>query len=73
MPEFRELGDMDIYTYDKHDEANQIPKSLGIDVEFDEKHDMFNFEGVNVEHHNTFINVHSKKTRLINEYLKEEG
>ena len=46
---------MDIYTYDKHDEANQIPKSLGIDVEFDEKHDMFNFEGVNVEHHNTFI------------------
>ena len=64
---------MDIYTYDKHDEANQIPKRLGIDVEFDEKHDMFNFEGVNVEHHNTFINVHSKKTRLINEYLKEEG
>lgn len=72
-PECREFGDMDIYTYSKHEEANKVFIDMGVSIEYDDKHDMFTFGSVYVEHHKMFINNNSKQARLLNKYLEKEG
>lgn len=70
IPSHREGGDIDIYTFSGSEsisdsEANQLADSLieqqgqKIDVDKTPKHSVFYFNGILVENHKTFTNVHS--------------
>lgn len=69
MPAIREFGDLDIYTFDKHQQANDLIRQQGIGIEMEDKHDKFTFGSVLVEHHNTFLDIDSKTGKLLNDYL----
>lgn len=60
MPELREFGDLDLYFYDKHDEADRIAqKSLRVTVSNEaHHHSKYNYRGVTVESHYDFLNIH---------------
>ncbi len=59
-PELREFGDLDLYFYDKHDEADRVAHEvLKVDVSNDaHHHSKYNYRGVTVESHYDFVNVH---------------
>jgi len=71
IPEHREGGDIDIYTWSADEdrlsnhEANQLADSLmreqdiAVDTEHSPKHSNFLFEGVPVENHHTLLNVYN--------------
>ena len=60
VPEMREFGDLDLYFYDRHDEADAVAQSeLGVEVSNDaHHHSKYNYRGVTVESHYDFLNVH---------------
>ena len=60
IPELREFGDLDLYFYDKHDEADRIAeKELGVTVSNDaHHHSKYNYRGVTIESHYDFVNTH---------------
>lgn len=60
QPELREFGDLDLYFYDQHDEADRVAKEkLGAEVRNDSHHhSKYNYRGVTVESHYDFINTH---------------
>ena len=60
QPELREFGDLDLYFYDKHDEAdNLIQQKLGVSITNDaHHHSKYNYHGVTVESHYDFLNTH---------------
>ena len=84
IPSHREGGDIDIYTWsaDKNRmsdfEANQMADKLmdkqGMKVEFHSyKHSSFNYKGVPIENHKSFLNVkYIKEAVLANEILHRE-
>ena len=59
-PEAREFGDLDLYFYDKHDEADRVAREvLKVEVSNDaHHHSKYNYRGVTVESHYDFVNVH---------------
>lgn len=59
-PESREFGDLDLYFYDKHDEADRVAReALKVDVSNDaHHHSKYNYRGVTVESHYDFVNTH---------------
>lgn len=59
-PEAREFGDLDLYFYDKHDEADRVAREvLKVDISNDaHHHSKYNYRGVTVESHYDFVNVH---------------
>lgn len=59
-PELREFGDLDLYFYDKHDEADRIArKVLQANVGNEaHHHSKYNYRGVTVESHYDFVNRH---------------
>lgn len=59
-PEEREFGDLDLYFYDKHDEADRVAREvLKVTVSNDSHHhSKYNYNGVTVESHYDFVNVH---------------
>lgn len=73
-PELREFGDIDLYFYDRHDEADRIAaKELGVTVSNDSHHHTrYNFHSVTVESHYDFVNVHyPRSNRRYEKYLKK--
>ena len=82
VPEHREGGDIDIYTYsaDKNKmsdaEANGLADTLieqqGIEVEYHSyKHSNFYYKGIPIENHKSFLNVNDyEEAVLANELLK---
>ena len=60
QPELREFGDLDLYFYDQHDEADRVAKEkLGAEVRNDSHHhSKYNYRGVTVESHYDFVNTH---------------
>ena len=73
-PELREFGDLDLYFYDKHDEADRIAeKELGVTVSNDaHHHSKYNYRGVTVESHYDFVNTHyPPSNRHYEQILKE--
>lgn len=73
-PELREFGDLDLYFYDKHDEADRIAeKELGVTVSNDaHHHSKYNYRGVTVESHYDFINTHYPPSNRCYEALLKE-
>ena len=59
-PEEREFSDLDLYFYDKHDEADRVAREvLKVTVSNDSHHhSKYNYNGVTVESHYDFVNVH---------------
>lgn len=60
QPELREFGDLDLYFYGYHNEADRIAeKELGATVSNDSHHhSKYNYRGVTVESHYDFLNTH---------------
>lgn len=65
----REFGDLDIYTFGNQNNATRIIESLGIKIDVEEKHDVFNYKNIHVEHHITFLSVDFKIGKILNDYL----
>lgn len=66
IPEHREGGDIDIYLFGEYAKANSMLKERGISVKTnEEKHHKFYFQGIPVENHIHFLNVHLFKTDRI--------
>ena len=59
-PEEREFGDLDLYFYDRHKEADRVAREvLKVEVSNDaHHHSKYNYRGVTVESHYDFVNVH---------------
>ena len=73
-PELREFGDLDLYFYDKHDEADRVAREvLKVSVSNDaHHHSKYNYRGVTVESHYDFVNRHyPPSNRHYEELLKE--
>jgi len=70
----RPVGDIDIFLYGKWQEADRlIHEKLGIEVDNGHHHhSVFTFEGVMVENHYDFINVHSHRSNVWIEQMFKE-
>ena len=74
-PELREFGDLDLYFYDKHDEADMVAaKRLRVSVGNEaHHHSKYNYRGVTVESHYDFLNTHyPPSNRSYEKMLKEQ-
>ena len=74
QPELREFGDLDLYFYDHHDEADRIAREvLRVTVSNDSHHhSKYNYRGVTVESHYDFLNTHYPPSNRRYEKLLEE-
>lgn len=73
-PELREFGDLDLYFYDMHDEADELAeRRLHVTVSNEaHHHSKYNYRGVTVESHYDFINSHTPRSnRRYEAKLKE--
>lgn len=70
-PSTREFGDLDIYTFDSHSKLNRLIEEKNIKIEYWDTHDIFDFEGAHVEHHNVFVRNDSETAKKVNRYLKQ--
>ncbi len=74
VPETREFGDLDLYFYDKHDEADRAARTyLRVRVNNNSHHhSKYNYRGVTVESHYDFLNIHyPPSNRQYEKLLKE--
>ena len=60
VPELREFGDLDLYFYDQHDEADDVARrELRVNISNDaHHHSKYNYRGLTVESHYDFVNTH---------------
>lgn len=74
QPELREFGDLDLYFYDKHDEADRVAREvLKVEVSDDaHHHTKYNYRGVTVESHYDFVNTHYPPSNRNYETLLKE-
>ena len=49
IAEDRSLGD--------HDKVNTFIRKKGIEIEYDDKHDVFKYDGITIEHHKSFFRI----------------
>ena len=74
QPELREFGDLDLYFYDKHDEADRVAmEQLGVSIRNESHHHTkYDYRGVTVESHYDFLNTHyPPSNRRYEQILKE--
>ncbi len=74
VPEHRPCGDIDIWLYGRQQEADDLMRRcLGIPIEEDvHHHTTFRFDGILVENHYDFVNVHAHASNRKIEYLLKE-
>lgn len=76
QPETREFGDLDLYFYDRHDEADRVAREV-LKVEVSNEahhHSKYNYRGVTVESHYDFLNTHyPPSNRRFETLLKEQA
>ena len=76
IPELREFGDLDLYFYGKHSEADRVArKTLKADISNNaHRHSKYNSRGVTVESHYDFVNRHfPPSNRRYEARLKEQA
>ena len=74
QPELREFGDLDLYFYDRHDEADRIvQRHFGVDITNDiNHHTKYNLRGVTVESHYHLLNhYHPRSNRTFEALLQQ--
>lgn len=61
-PELREFGDLDLYFYDRHNEADRlVQRYFGIEIANDiNHHTKYNLHGVTIESHYHLLNQHPR-------------
>ena len=74
VPERRRFGDLDLYFYDRHDEADRVAgEVLKVEVGNDaHHHSKYNYRGVTVESHYDFVNTHYPPSNRRYESLLKE-
>lgn len=74
VPETREFGDIDLYFYDKHDDADRVAhKYLRVRVNnSSHHHSKYNYRGVTIESHYDFLNTHYPPSNRRYETLLKE-
>lgn len=76
QPDLREFGDLDLYFYDRHDEADRVAREV-LKVEVSNEahhHSKYNYRGVTVESHYDFLNTHyPPSNRRFETLLKEQA
>ena len=74
IPELREFGDLDLYFYDRHEEAdNLMHQKLGVSITNDaHHHSKYNYRGVTIESHYDFVNTHYPPSNRRYEALLKE-
>lgn len=74
QPELREFGDLDLYFYDRHDEADEVARrEMGVTVNNDSHHHTkYDYRGVTVESHYDFLNIHYPPSNRRYEQLLEK-
>ena len=72
--ELREFGDLDLYFYDRHEEAdNLMHQKLGVSITNDaHHHSKYNYRGVTIESHYDFLNTHYPRSNRHYEALLKE-
>ncbi len=72
--EQREFGDLDLYFYDRHDEADRVAREvLKVEVSNDaHHHSKYDYRGVTVESHYDFLNTHYPPSNRRYEALLKE-
>lgn len=74
QPEQREFGDLDLYFYDRHSEADAVARQeLGVTIDNGaHHHSKYNYRGITVESHYDFLNTHyPPSNRHYEQVLKE--
>jgi len=73
IPEHRPSSDIDIYCHGNHDKSNKLIEQKNITIDYGEhKHTTFCINGVPVENHHSFLNIHGhRSTAEIEQILKE--
>ena len=73
-PELREFGDLDLYFFDRHDEADKVAAEvLKVTVSNEaHHHSKYNYRGVTVESHYDFVNSHYPPSNRHYESLLKE-
>ncbi len=73
-PELREFGDLDLYFFDRHDEADKVAAEvLKVTVSNEaHHHSKYNYRGVTVESHYDFVNSHYPPSNSRYEVLLKE-
>ena len=74
VSETREFGDLDLYFYDRHNEADRMAREvLGVEVSNEaHHHSKYNYRGVTVESHYDFLNTHYPPSNRRYEALLKE-
>lgn len=76
QPDLREFGDLDLYFYERHDEADRVAREV-LKVEVSNEahhHSKYNYRGVTVESHYDFLNTHyPPSNRRFETLLKEQA
>ena len=70
IAEDRSFGDIDIFSFGDHDKVNAFIRKKGIEIEYDDKHDVFKYDGITIEHHKSFLGLISKSARILEVYLQ---
>ena len=72
--ELREFGDLDLYFYNKHNEADRVAREvMRVEVSNDaHHHSKYNYHGVTVESHYDFLNIHYPPSNRRYETLLKE-
>ena len=72
VPNHRPTGDLDLYPYGFHLEADSLFKSMGVNVDCNyPKHSVFEYKGFTVENHYTYLNAFQTKCeRRVQKFLE---
>ena len=57
IAEDRSFGDIDIFSFGDHDKVNTFIRKKVIEIEYDDKHDVFKYDGITIEHHKSFFRI----------------
>lgn len=57
-------------SFGDHDKVNTFIRKKGIEIEYDDKHDVFKYDGITIEHHKSFLGLISKSARILEVYLQ---
>lgn len=71
IPELRNFGDIDIYSFKDHLKVNNAIIDNGIEIEYGAKHDVFQYNGLTVEHHVSFLGLISESASVLENYLQK--
>ena len=44
-------------SFGDHDKVNTFIRKKGIEIEYDDKHDVFKYDGITIEHHKSFFRI----------------